>query len=161
MSILFMFMVSLSILFLWLKHPLSMGFVLICQTLIIAMLAGMSLSSFLLSYIIVIIMMSGALVLFIYMASVASNEKFQTPLTLIMLFILINLITFIMQDKTDEMSGYINNFLNMKPEDLMLIKMFNSSSGFITVAMIIYLLLTMIVVSNIASSSEGPLRKKM
>nr|YP_010026168.1 NADH dehydrogenase subunit 6 [Mattiphus splendidus]QOQ37003.1 NADH dehydrogenase subunit 6 [Mattiphus splendidus] len=161
MSILFTLMVSLSMLFLLLKHPLSMGFVLICQTLVIAMVTGMSLGSFLLSYIIVIIMMSGALVLFIYMASVASNEKFQTPLSLIMSLMVLMVITFSIQDKTEETKMFMKTNFSMKTEDLMLFKVFNTSSGLITIIMIFYLLLTMIVVSNIASSLEGPLRSKI
>nr|QVV96032.1 NADH dehydrogenase subunit 6 [Pycanum ochraceum] len=160
MSIMFMLMTSLSMLFLWLKHPLSMGLTLICQTLVIALFMGMKLGSFFLSYIIVIIMLSGALVLFIYMTSVASNEKFQTSLKLIIMWMITNFIVYISQDKVELMEGGPFNKMDIKYEEVMLIKMFNSSSGMITIMMIIYLFLTMIVVSNIASSSEGPLRKK-
>nr|YP_009485705.1 NADH dehydrogenase subunit 6 [Tessaratoma papillosa]AVZ00841.1 NADH dehydrogenase subunit 6 [Tessaratoma papillosa] len=161
MSILYMMMVSLSLLFLWLKHPLSMGFVLICQTIIIAMLTGMSMGSFLLSYIIVIIMMSGALVLFIYMASVASNEKFQTPVMLTFFFLIMNIMIFMSQDEMSKSNSFMNNSMNMKIDEIMLTKLFNTSTAIITMMMIMYLLLSMIVVSNIASSAEGPLRVKM
>nr|YP_009643373.1 NADH dehydrogenase subunit 6 [Adrisa magna]AMR75004.1 NADH dehydrogenase subunit 6 [Adrisa magna] len=154
-----MIMISLAITFLWLKHPLSMGLILICQTFIVAMLTGMMLSSFLFSYIIVIIMLSGALVLFIYMASVASNEKFQTPIKLIILYMLINTIMPFLMDKSDHLEHKMN-LVNMKPEILSLMQLFNSTSAYITMMMILYLLLTMIIVSNIASVKGGPLRMK-
>nr|QCI09193.1 NADH dehydrogenase subunit 6 [Geotomus sp. FS-2019] len=159
MTLLFTMMTSLSIAFLWLNHPLSMGGILICQTIVISMISGMMLKTFLFSYIIMIIMLSGALVLFIYMASVASNEKFQTPIMLIITFIIINMFIPIVMNNMDYLEGSCN-YLLVKPEILSLIKLFNSATMYITMMMIMYLLLTMIVVSNIASVTEGPLRIK-
>nr|AWN56260.1 NADH dehydrogenase subunit 6 [Euschistus heros] len=75
-------MVLLSMMMMWMNHPLSMGLILILQTIMIAMIAGFMAKSFFFSYIITIIMLSGALVLFIYMASVASNEKFNSHVKL-------------------------------------------------------------------------------
>nr|YP_009654690.1 NADH dehydrogenase subunit 6 [Scoparipes salvazai]QCI09219.1 NADH dehydrogenase subunit 6 [Scoparipes salvazai] len=152
-------MTSLSIMFLWLNHPLSMGLVLICQTLIIAMITGMKLSSFLMSYIIIIIILSGALVLFIYMASIASNEKFQTPIKMIILFLIINGIV-LGASEFFNMKSYSMLALQIKPEQLFMIKLFSTTTAYITSMMILYLFLTMIAVSNIASVYEGPLRMK-
>nr|AXS65698.1 NADH dehydrogenase subunit 6 [Coleoptera sp. 3 KM-2017] len=161
MSTLFMILVSLSVMFLWLNHPLSMGLILICQTIIISLITGMMLSSFLFSYIIVIIMLSGALVLFIYMASVASNEKFQTPVKLIKVFFISMTFLFFLNENLNFMQNSNDNFIILKPEMMSLLKLFNSTSAYITLMMIVYLLLTMVVVSNIATISEGPLRMKM
>nr|AFI23523.1 NADH dehydrogenase subunit 6 [Coridius chinensis] len=158
MNLLLTLMMSLSIMLMWLKHPLSMGLMLICQTVIMSMIIGLSLGSFLFSYIIMIIMLSGALVLFIYMASVASNEKFQTSFKLLMSFIVINIINIIFMSDNSNKISFINQ--NIKTETLTLIKMYGSMSAYITMMMIMYLLLTMIVVSNIATVSEGPLRMK-
>nr|YP_009485666.1 NADH dehydrogenase subunit 6 [Cyclopelta parva]AVZ00802.1 NADH dehydrogenase subunit 6 [Cyclopelta parva] len=160
MNYLFTIMVSLSVAFLWMKHPLSMGLILICQTLIIAMLTGMTLSYFLYSYIITIVMLSGALVLFIYMASIASNEKFQTPILLMILFITITMIIYNLLPNNEEMIPYqmSNNMNNMT---MPLIKLYSTMSAYITIMMIFYLLITMIVVSNIAPTTGGPLRMKI
>nr|QAU54266.1 NADH dehydrogenase subunit 6 [Cydnidae sp. ITV1034] len=158
---LFSMLTSLSIVFLWLKHPLSMGLILICQTLIIASISGMMLSSFLFSYIIIIIMLSGALILFIYMASVASNEKFQSPVKLMKVFIIGMIMLIIMSENLSYLQSSNNNLHMIKPEVMSLIKLFNTTSAYITLMMIMYLLLTMIVVSNVATVSEGPLRMKM
>nr|AVJ52586.1 NADH dehydrogenase subunit 6 [Odontotarsus purpureolineatus] len=159
MSIMYSTMISLAILFLWLKHPLSMGFILVLQTMIIAIVSGMMLSNFFFSYIIMIIMLSGALVLFIYMASVASNEKFKTPVTMMIMFIMTFTISAMMLNKLIEMYEFPNNN-NMMQSMITLSKLFNTTSAYLTITMIFYLLLTMIIVSFIASSKEGPLRMK-
>nr|YP_010222521.1 NADH dehydrogenase subunit 6 [Calacta lugubris]UCC45932.1 NADH dehydrogenase subunit 6 [Calacta lugubris] len=146
-------MATLSTSTMMMKHPLSMGITLILQTLMISMLCGTALKSFLFSYIIMIIMMSGALVLFIYMASVASNEKFQTSIKMLIVSIIIMTITY-------QHKAY--NYMEWNtPKDIKtLIKMFNTMSSFTTMMMIMYLMFTMIVVSGIASNKEGPLRMK-
>nr|YP_002735028.1 NADH dehydrogenase subunit 6 [Macroscytus gibbulus]ABZ02044.1 NADH dehydrogenase subunit 6 [Macroscytus gibbulus] len=160
MSLLFMILASLSISFMWLKHPLSMGCILICQTLVIAILSGMMLGSFLFSYIITIIMLSGALVLFIYMASVASNEKFQTPVKLISVFLISMITISMMEENLNYLQGSMSD-ATILPETMSLMKLFNNLSAYITIMMIMYLLLTMIVITNISSVTEGPLRTKI
>nr|AFI54809.1 NADH dehydrogenase subunit 6 [Eucorysses grandis] len=150
-------MITLSMMFMWLKHPMSMGFILIMQTAIISIISGMMLSNFFFSYIIMIIMLSGALVLFIYMASIASNEKFKTSINIIIMFIVL-MVTTMMITKNINMieSPQINNYAPI----LSLIKLFNTMSMSITIMMIMYLLITMIIVSFIANTQEGPLRMK-
>nr|AVJ52599.1 NADH dehydrogenase subunit 6 [Tectocoris diophthalmus] len=159
MMIMYSMMISLATLMLWMKHPLSMGSILVAQTLIIALSSGMMLNNFFFSYIIMIIMLSGALVLFTYMASVASNEKFKTSISVMILPMItfpasMYFITF------TEMYEYMNN-CNIINSTINLIKMFNMMSAYMTIMVIIYLLITMIIVSFIASSKEGPLRMKI
>nr|YP_010535243.1 NADH dehydrogenase subunit 6 [Megacopta caliginosa]UYA97678.1 NADH dehydrogenase subunit 6 [Megacopta caliginosa]UYA97691.1 NADH dehydrogenase subunit 6 [Megacopta caliginosa] len=149
------FLTSIAMLMMFMKHPLSMGFLLILQTLIVAMITGMLMKSFLLSYIIMIIMLSGALVLFIYMASVASNEKFQTSMKMFMMLMLTMLISYTMTSQISWMSSY-SELMETKS----LSKLFNNTSMYMTIMMMLYLLFTMIVASNIASIHEGPLRMK-
>nr|AVJ52598.1 NADH dehydrogenase subunit 6 [Symphylus caribbeanus] len=159
MMILYSTMISLAVMFLWLSHPLSMGFILILQTMIIAITSGMMLGNFFFSYIIMIIMLSGALVLFIYMASVASNEKFKTPVSMMITFLVTFIVSMSVINKTIEINDYPTNN-SLVYSVITLTKLFNSMSAYLTGMMIIYLLLTMIIVSFIASSKEGPLRMK-
>nr|YP_010222560.1 NADH dehydrogenase subunit 6 [Glaucias dorsalis]UCC46010.1 NADH dehydrogenase subunit 6 [Glaucias dorsalis] len=153
MKLMMALMINISLILMMLNHPLSMGLILIIQTVITAMMVGYMMNSFLFSYIIIIIMLSGMLVLFIYMASVASNEKFKFPMK--SLFIIMSLSTFI-YFFTVKNPEYLNSL--MMNEEFSLIKTFNTSSAKITLMMIIYLLLTMIAVSNIAKTTDGPLR---
>nr|YP_009654729.1 NADH dehydrogenase subunit 6 [Cantao ocellatus]AVJ52566.1 NADH dehydrogenase subunit 6 [Cantao ocellatus]QCI09284.1 NADH dehydrogenase subunit 6 [Cantao ocellatus] len=155
LTMLYSFMITMSLLFLWLSHPMSMGFILIIQTMIIALISGIMINNFFFSYIIMIIMLSGALVLFIYMSSVASNKKFSSSIsTFIMMFIMI-IMSFLL------INIYTPEHDNWQAYGIMtLTKLYNSLSAYITIGMMIYLLITMIVVSFIASSQEGPLRMK-
>nr|AVJ52571.1 NADH dehydrogenase subunit 6 [Diolcus irroratus] len=152
-------MVTLAMLLLGLKHPLSMGMILVLQTMIIAMTSGIMLNNFFFSYIIVIIMLSGALVLFIYMASVASNEKFKTSLTMMITFMIMFTTSMWLISYFTGQEEFPGNS-NMNYSVITLMKLFNTLSAYLTLTMIFYLLMTMIITSYIAGNSEGPLRMK-
>nr|UYA97587.1 NADH dehydrogenase subunit 6 [Megacopta cribraria] len=153
MQMLLSMMTTLSVIMMFMKHPLSMGMILIAQTLVIAITTGMMVKTFFFSYIVTIIMMSGALVLFIYMASVASNEKFNPSIKIAMMFMMTIATTWMM--KTSEIHH------NMQSQEIkMVVKMFNMTNAFMTMMMILYLLFTMITASSIANIKEGPLRMK-
>nr|YP_010714112.1 NADH dehydrogenase subunit 6 [Menida musiva]WDD39675.1 NADH dehydrogenase subunit 6 [Menida musiva] len=157
MNMIMSLMILSSLIMMTLNHPLSMGLILIIQTLLTAMIIGYMMSSFFFSYIIIIIMLSGALVLFIYMASVASNEKFKSPIKnsiMSLIFLITMIITMYMYNL-----NYLNNYMNLN-DHISLIKIFNMITAQLTMMMIIYLLFTMIVVSNVAKVKEGPLRMK-
>nr|YP_011031452.1 NADH dehydrogenase subunit 6 [Eocanthecona concinna]WRB04602.1 NADH dehydrogenase subunit 6 [Eocanthecona concinna] len=158
MNILLSLMIVSSLIFMSLNHPLSMGLTLIVQTLIIAMIIGYMMKSFFFSYIIIIMMLSGALVLFIYMASVASNEKFNSPINTMVISISFMLIMYMFMSYYNIKYFYDNMIYN---DALTLIKIFNMITAQLTLIMIIYLLYTMIVVSNVAKINEGPLRMKI
>nr|YP_009654859.1 NADH dehydrogenase subunit 6 [Plautia fimbriata]QCI09426.1 NADH dehydrogenase subunit 6 [Plautia fimbriata] len=155
MNLMMSLMINMALILMMLNHPLSMGLILIMQTLITAMLIGYMMNSFLFSYIIIIIMLSGALVLFIYMASIASNEKFNLSIKNLLLsaiMLSVSLLWFFLYNKMT----FSNNMIYI--EELSLIKLFNTNTAKITLLMIIYLLLAMIAVSNIVKTNNGPLR---
>nr|YP_009915363.1 NADH dehydrogenase subunit 6 [Palomena viridissima]QLF99783.1 NADH dehydrogenase subunit 6 [Palomena viridissima] len=157
LNVIMSMMIIMSLIMLYLNHPLSMGLILIIQTMMTAVIVGYMMSSFLFSYIIMMIMLSGVLVLFIYMSSIASNEKFNSPIKMmavsLLLFIIINYYMFMYNNMNMMNNLYMNEIIS-------LIKIFNTMTAQITMMMIMYLLLTMIVVSNIAKVTEGPLRMK-
>nr|UPL65348.1 NADH dehydrogenase subunit 6 [Piesma cf. maculatum] len=147
-------LLALSFLFMWINHPIAMGILIIIQTLLVALIAGMMMKSFWFSYIIMIIMISGMLVLFIYMASIASNEKFflSFKLMMVMIVILMFMEDNSDMDATEEISTpYIN---------ISLMKLFNNKSMFITLMLVNYLFYAMMTVSKIVHIYEGPLRIK-
>nr|YP_010714125.1 NADH dehydrogenase subunit 6 [Menida metallica]WDD39688.1 NADH dehydrogenase subunit 6 [Menida metallica] len=156
MNIMMSGMIILSLIMLMLNHPLSMGLILIIQTMITGIIIGYMMGSFFFSYIIIIIILSGALVLFIYMASVASNEKFKSPVKMMVLSSTFMVMAIIIL--TNYNFNYFNNFMFMN--EISLIKIFNMITAQLTMLIIIYLLFTMIVISNIAKVDEGPLRTK-
>nr|AIM19546.1 NADH dehydrogenase subunit 6 [Diceroprocta semicincta] len=142
------------------KHPLSMGLILLLQTIFSCMACSLILSSYLLSYILFLIFVGGMLILFMYMSSIASNEKFvfSMKLMFINLLVLSVLIMFMgkielsMMKSDDQMSEF-NEF-----SSLMLNKLYMFPYGNITLMMVIYLLFSMIVVVNIISLKSSPLR---
>nr|ARH55206.1 NADH dehydrogenase subunit 6 [Silpha tyrolensis] len=153
----------LSFTFIFMKHPLSMGLILLSQTILIALISGVISLNFWFSYILFLIMVGGMLVLFIYMTSVASNEKFKYS----MLIMLMNMILLFMSLPfyfSDIMMLYINNIKieNLMNEEmfLSLSKFFNYPSSIILMMMIIYLFITLIAVVKITNISYGPLRQK-
>nr|AML25867.1 NADH dehydrogenase subunit 6 [Staphylinidae sp. BMNH 1274173] len=156
------FLVSLSIMFLFLNHPMSMGVILLLQTITIAMITGFMNINFWYSYILFLIMIGGLLILFIYMTSIASNEMFSYNLkTMLMisgmfmsLLLLFNLDHFFMNYSfNNEISMKMNLIFNLS-------KFFNYPSMYLIMFIIIYLFITLVAVVKITKIEYGPLRQK-
>nr|ACJ69440.1 NADH dehydrogenase subunit 6 [Sigara septemlineata] len=148
----------ISIIFPNLSHPLSMGLMLIIQTLNVSLIVGMMIKSFWFSYVFVMIMLSGALVLFIYMSSIASNEKFNMSTTLMCLMIIMLFINIMISLYYDP--SIINLFNSTSHQLSSLNKLFSIQNMMITIMLASYLFLTMIAINYIVNINEGPLRSK-
>nr|QUI77281.1 NADH dehydrogenase subunit 6 [Mitjaevia dworakowskae] len=140
----------------FLKNPMSMGFLLMIQTMLIIILMNKMLSSSWFMMVTFLMMIGGLLIIFSYMSSIASNEKFKLKFNLIFMMIIMLIIT-------DEMmlENQINenqNILFSTSVDLSLIKIYNSKSMLMTIMLVLYLLITMISVSKMVKHHEGPLR---
>nr|ARH54218.1 NADH dehydrogenase subunit 6 [Crepidodera pluta] len=157
-------MIMNSLLFMMFKHPLSCGLILLLQTILTSMITGLMNYNFWYSYILFLIMIGGMLILFIYMTSIASNEKFKINYNfgiylmiscLIMIIMMIDLYYFnYMQINNLEIfSTKFNNNYSMK-------KYMNFPNYFIMLIMIMYLFITLIAVVKITYFSYGPLRQK-
>nr|AWV84365.1 NADH dehydrogenase subunit 6 [Derotettix mendosensis] len=150
--------ISISLLFLSMKHPLSMGFLLLSQTINSSIMIGYWLNSYLMSYILFLILVGGMLILFMYMSSIASNEKFFMSNSLLLMFILSLLLIFMMLNyKMNNLNFNFNYSINSY-EYFNLSKLYMMPTGIITILVVIYLLFTMIVIINIISQNIAPLR---
>nr|YP_009995334.1 NADH dehydrogenase subunit 6 [Ochthebius capicola]QNP09737.1 NADH dehydrogenase subunit 6 [Ochthebius capicola] len=161
--ILFMLNIILSINFLFMMHPLSMGINLLLQTIVISLITGFLNFNYWFSYILFLIMVGGMLVLFIYMTSIASNEKFKFNNKLMMMMMVISFIficIMFFMDKYMIINNNFNYFITMNYNYYSLNKFFNSPSNSIMFLMIIYLFITLIAVVKITSFKLGPLRQK-
>nr|UPL65205.1 NADH dehydrogenase subunit 6 [Valleriola javanica] len=160
-----MIMIMTSTMFVMMKHPLTMGMMLMMQTIITAMITGYMTKSFWFSYMLTMIMLSGMLVLFMYMASMASNEKFNSPakMTMIMGTMMITSLTVsmlmdnIMKNKILKPESILSMSNDQSPE---LLKLFSWEMMPVTVLIVMYLLFTMIVVTYNTNVYEGPMRSK-
>nr|YP_011010235.1 NADH dehydrogenase subunit 6 [Halobates sobrinus]WPW46824.1 NADH dehydrogenase subunit 6 [Halobates sobrinus]WPW46850.1 NADH dehydrogenase subunit 6 [Halobates sobrinus] len=160
MKMIFMFMIMMATTMMVLKHPLSMGFNLILITFLSAITMSIWMKYTWYSYILVLVMLGGMLVLFMYMASIASNEimKFSFK-TLIMMIISMIISTILLKE---EMMTYGSTIIQTMDgqQNMSMMKLFNTQSSIITIMMALYLLMTMIYVIFITNTFEGPMRKK-
>nr|YP_009485892.1 NADH dehydrogenase subunit 6 [Paroster mesosturtensis]AVZ66460.1 NADH dehydrogenase subunit 6 [Paroster mesosturtensis] len=161
----------MSIMFLFMNHPMSMGLTLMIQTILISLMTSMYSYSFWFSYILFLIMVGGMLILFIYMTSLASNEKFKfSSNSIILMFIMfLNMIMIFMMDKmlmfsmfkNFNMNEIMNDFFLFKNENIITLNMmYNNPNFMITIMLINYLFLALIMVVKITKSNLGPLRQK-
>nr|ARH53893.1 NADH dehydrogenase subunit 6 [Hygrotus nigrolineatus] len=161
----------INMIFISLNHPLSMGLILIMQTMIIAMMSSLYSMSFWYSYILFLIMIGGMLVLFMYMTSLASNEKFKMSNKLFILITMMMSMTFMLMlmDKSlinfmlknNNLTEMYNNMNMFKNETLLsLNSIYNYPNNLITILLINYLLLTLVATVKITKSNTGPLRQK-
>nr|ANJ70607.1 NADH dehydrogenase subunit 6 [Ocypus olens] len=158
------FILMLSILFIFLNHPLSMGITLLIQTILVSLVSGLLNINFWFSYILFLIMIGGMLVLFIYMTSIASNEKFKFSMWLFLFVIfmmMMSIISFLFIDSMFlNMINYSEKFDLDNNYNMNLNKFLNYPSHIILFMMIIYLFITLIAVVKITDIKFGPLRQK-
>nr|YP_010895051.1 NADH dehydrogenase subunit 6 [Chasmomma nigrum]WJW73577.1 NADH dehydrogenase subunit 6 [Chasmomma nigrum] len=158
-----------SFIFLQMNHPLSMGLMLLIQTIMVCCITGLMTKSFWFSYILFLIFIGGMLVLFIYMTSLASNEMFSmsmkmlviSSISLFMLTIAILLIDKMLLNynlTNNEMNSISNLNSYITENSLNLLKLYNYPSNLITILLVNYLLITMIASIKITKLFYGPIR---
>uniref|UniRef100_UPI0030E02727 NADH dehydrogenase subunit 6 n=1 Tax=Epuraea terminalis TaxID=1553310 RepID=UPI0030E02727 len=166
MNFLFSMSCLLSLMFLFLNHPLSFGFILLLQTILISLISGMLSYTYWFSYILFLVMIGGMLILFIYMTSIASNKKFKFSFKLftlimiliIMLFLIMLIDQFFFNNLSINYDMFLSN-LNMNNK-ISLIKFLNKPNFIIMLMIFNYLFITLIAVTKISHIEKGPLRQK-
>nr|AML26686.1 NADH dehydrogenase subunit 6 [Nitidulidae sp. BMNH 1274727] len=164
MNLLIILSLTTSAMFLFLYHPLSLGFALLIQTILVSLITGILNYNFWFSYILFLIMIGGMLILFIYMTSISSNKKFKfsiklslIPLLFIMMFIIM---MFMDPYFFNNMMLNINTINLMTNNNLSMSKFMNYPNNLILFMLYMYLFITLIAVSKISGTSSGPLRQK-
>nr|USH57551.1 NADH dehydrogenase subunit 6 [Ninguta schrenckii] len=162
--------ILISIFMFFINHPISMGLLILLQTLFICLLLGMLINSYWFSYILFLVFLGGLLVLFIYVSSIASNELLNiTPinkilisiplLVFIMSFFLKNNLNWLNLSFNEDMNNFINLFLfYFNENNINLFKLYNEQTYMMMIMMIIYLFITLIAVVKITNIFFGPLR---
>nr|AJG02515.1 NADH dehydrogenase subunit 6 [Euplectus karstenii] len=154
----------LTMMFLFLKHPLSMGLNLFIQTINISLMTGNFLNNFWFSYILFLIFIGGMLILFMYMISIASNEMFKTSKQMIffsmMLMFMLITIFLLMDHYFINFLSFPENIINNKNINHFFNKFYNYPNNLIIFSMIIYLFITLIASVKITSLKYGPIRQK-
>nr|YP_009130815.1 NADH dehydrogenase subunit 6 [Metapenaeus ensis]AKA27973.1 NADH dehydrogenase subunit 6 [Metapenaeus ensis]QID77074.1 NADH dehydrogenase subunit 6 [Metapenaeus ensis]UUF68265.1 NADH dehydrogenase subunit 6 [Metapenaeus ensis] len=157
--------ITFSIMFTRLIHPLAMGLMLLLQTMMICVTAGLSMNSFWFSYILFLIFLGGMLVLFMYVASLASNETFSFSSLLVMITgsvmfvsVVIALLDPMLLNHPIHLaqSSIMTELTNSTP--VLLSTIYNKTTTNLTLFIVLYLLLTLIAVVKITNTFFGPLR---
>nr|YP_010272352.1 NADH dehydrogenase subunit 6 [Parascaphoidella transversa]UKE80336.1 NADH dehydrogenase subunit 6 [Parascaphoidella transversa] len=151
------FMLMISSVIPILSTPMSMGIFLLIQTSISTMLMAKLMVSSWMPMIMFLMLIGGLLILFMYMSSIASNEKFK-PTLMFFLFFTLMLIPFEEMMSENQMND-IQQW-NFPIESITLLKIYNKKTMAITIMVFLYLLLAMISVTKIIKIYSGPLRSK-
>nr|YP_009487638.1 NADH dehydrogenase subunit 6 [Anopheles evansae]AWB98287.1 NADH dehydrogenase subunit 6 [Anopheles evansae]AWB99561.1 NADH dehydrogenase subunit 6 [Anopheles evansae] len=159
----------MSFIFMQMKHPLSMGLMLLIQTFLTCLITSIYVKTFWFSYVLFLIFLGGMLILFIYVTSLSSNEMFSMSFSLTMISLIIFsifTILFFIMDKslieqfiTNMEMEKLSNMNNLINENILsLNKMYNFPTNLITLLLINYLFLTLLVTVKITKKFYGPLR---
>nr|YP_009732611.1 NADH dehydrogenase subunit 6 [Pyrausta despicata]QHS71330.1 NADH dehydrogenase subunit 6 [Pyrausta despicata] len=156
----------------FLNNPLSMGLMILLQTLFTCMISGMIIKTYWFSYILFLTFMGGLLVLFIYVSSIASNEMFKISFWLNMylflnILLIMSLSILLMKNlfwmnfniNNLEMNKFFNVYLFFNNENkINLSKLYNNQTFLMMIMLIIYLFITLIAIIKITNIFYGPLR---
>nr|QSH39804.1 NADH dehydrogenase subunit 6 [Theretra latreillii lucasii] len=165
-----MLIIFMSMMMYFLNHPLSMGMLILIQTLMTCLLSGMLIKTYWFSYILFLTFLGGLLVLFIYVSSIASNEMFslsnKMKIILMSLLILMIMIQFLFYKNLNWMNlinnSEMNNLLNFmffnNENKINLNKLYNNNFSMLMLLLIIYLFITLIAIVKITNIFYGPLR---
>nr|YP_009128279.1 NADH dehydrogenase subunit 6 [Promalactis suzukiella]AJO68674.1 NADH dehydrogenase subunit 6 [Promalactis suzukiella] len=163
-------LIMFSFLMFFLNHPLSMGLMILFQTLLTCILSGMLIKTYWFSYILFLTFLGGLLVLFIYVSSIASNELFNLSSKMILFFLIFLLFSicfsiFFFNLKwmnlsfNMDMLNFFNSFLFFNNENkINLSKLYNNQTFLTMMMLIIYLFITLVAVVKITNIFFGPLR---
>nr|ADO60382.1 NADH dehydrogenase subunit 6 [Sericinus montela] len=166
--------IMFSIYMFFLNHPLSMGLMILIQTLLTCMLSGMLMNSYWFSYILFLVFLGGLLVLFIYVSSIASNELFSFNLLNKMIMFIMIILSFFISMIYMYNLNWLNFYFNLEMNNMMklfiffnnenkinLSKLYNNHTYMMMMMLIIYLFITLLAVVKITNIFFGPLRPSM
>nr|URX54328.1 NADH dehydrogenase subunit 6 [Neotermes sp. 7 AB-2022a] len=151
---------TMSAMFTQMNHPLAMGMMLLLQTMMMCLISGLMHQSFWFQYILFMVFVGGMLVLFIYVASLASNEMFSLSTKMMAMATAMIMTMMMIKDQTTINSKETELYTTTSNEIItMTSKLYNQPNGTMTILMALYLLMTLIVVVKVTNVSMGPLRQ--
>nr|UEV86564.1 NADH dehydrogenase subunit 6 [Dasychira tristis] len=165
--------ISITLIMMFLNNPLSMGLMILIQTILICLLTGMFMKSYWFSYILFLIFLGGLLVLFIYVTSIAANElfysSFNMKINLLIMLTLMMMMSFYFKNKLTWMNIMMNSdminlwmmkklFIFNYSNIIYLNKLYNNQTFYIMLMLMIYLFIVLISVVKIINIFYGPLR---
>lgn len=165
----------MSIIIFFINHPLSIGLIILIQTLLICLISRIIIKTYWFSYILYLTFLGGLLVLFIYVSRIASNEIFKISFNIKLYFILsliiITIYSFInwfnlkwlnLNINNNDINNFFNLFIFFNNENkINLSKLYNNQTFILIIMIIIYLFITLIAIVKITNIFYGPLRSSI
>nr|AEP27684.1 NADH dehydrogenase subunit 6 [Apoderus coryli] len=155
--------IFISMLFTVINHPLSFSLLTLILAIMIALTTSIIGTTSWFSYIIFLIMIGAMLILFLYMTSIAPNEKFKMSFKILIPPLMLSVTPFIWKFYDPASFSLNMSFLQYLSEytpEVGVNELFNLPKNKILIGMILYLLLCLIAVVKITSSNQGPFRQK-
>nr|YP_009501876.1 NADH dehydrogenase subunit 6 [Aacanthocnema dobsoni]AWU48801.1 NADH dehydrogenase subunit 6 [Aacanthocnema dobsoni] len=151
-------LMTMSIMINSMNTPLSMGLCLLIQTIFTCISMRLLTNSSWMPLTMFLMMVSGLMIIFMYVTSICSNNKFKflninkmLLLSMPLMFILNNFNSFPFNNDSMQLSDLFNNEFT---------KLYSYMNIFSSLFMFMYLLIVLIVIVNLISNIKGPLRKK-
>ena len=146
------------------SHPLSMGLNLLISTVVIAGIIGLCFTNFWMSYTLLLILSGGLLVIFIYVALLASNELFSSNVSYIIATLVLCLRPFLFTLYKRDIEGraqdsFVYGTSSSELSDW-ISKFYSSELYQFTIFLVCYLFLTLIVVVYNTKVDNSPLRRQ-
>nr|YP_010490406.1 NADH dehydrogenase subunit 6 [Glyptelasma gigas]UWM12892.1 NADH dehydrogenase subunit 6 [Glyptelasma gigas] len=158
MKILILSIFFSNMIFMFTFHPLAMIFSLISQTILVALSMFLIMHFPWFSYTLILVFLGGMLILFTYMANIASNEKFfpnTKPLYIVPLIFLFALLLPKIEMKLNTDSKPINQETF---NELMIMKPYEMNMLPLIIIMAALIILSLLAVVKISKMSSGALR---
>lgn len=164
----------MSIIIIFINHPLAIGLTILVQTLLICLLSGILIKTYWFSYILFLTFLGGLLVLFIYVSRIASNEMFKLTLNIKISFFIFIIFIIILQiclyffyenlnwlnlsNNISDNDNLINLIFFNNENKIRLNKLYNNHFFIIILILVIYLFISLIAIVKITNIFYGPLR---
>nr|YP_010022120.1 NADH dehydrogenase subunit 6 [Allonychiurus kimi]QOL12122.1 NADH dehydrogenase subunit 6 [Allonychiurus kimi] len=146
--------IMLSLSFFFINHPIALVLIILLQTINLCMVIFMFTFFSWFSLILFLIFMGGLMVLFIYISSLASNEKFIINFKLLMIILLISTPLLFFLKQMNFQSLFLEH-MNFKSSIYLVYSNFLMKP---TLMVMMYLLITLIFSVNIIKLYEAPIR---
>jgi len=137
------------------SHPVSIVCCILAQTAIVSVMIWFYSSTRWFSFILFLIFVGGLIVLFVYIVSLASNEKFNLSFNRLIIISSLMLIILFFSGLNRQDLLFETKF---ESSILLVNKIYSINAAPLILITIIYLLYTLIVVVKIIETFEGPLR---
>nr|YP_010564881.1 NADH dehydrogenase subunit 6 [Pallenopsis pilosa]UZA61336.1 NADH dehydrogenase subunit 6 [Pallenopsis pilosa] len=165
MKLLYILTLYMLMLFSLTKSPLMMVFLILIQTIMLGLMINLLHNLFWMSYILILIFLGGMLVIFIYIASLTSNEKMKWEMkknTLMYKMMTMFLISMMMNYQNEIITSHNWNInLNNIMKPIMSVnKMYMNNMMMNTLLLATFLMITLLIIVKISNLNSGPLRKK-